>query len=51
MGRGPLPGPGKANQATIAESGTENIGSQILERRLSIPDWLALHDPLSVPDL
>jgi len=40
-----------ADQATVAESNPENVGSQILERRLSIAHRLAVHDPFFSPNL
>ena len=39
------------DQATIAEGNPENVGSQILERRLSIAHRLAVHHPFFSPNL
>ena len=39
------------DQATVTEGNTENVGSQILERRLSIAHRLAVHHPFFSPNL
>jgi len=39
------------DQATVAEGNPENVGSQILERCLSITHRLAVHHPLFTPNL
>jgi len=40
-----------ADQATVAEGNTENVGSQILESGLSIAHRLAVHHPFFSPNL
>jgi hypothetical protein len=46
LGRGYVAGVDATDQAAIAEGDTVNVGSQILECRLSIAHWLAVHTSL-----
>jgi len=41
----------KSQQTTIADGHPMDIGSQILECGLSIAHWLAMYNPLLLPDL
>jgi len=45
LGGGEVTGVNAADQTTVAEGNPENVGSQILERRLSIAHRLAVHPP------
>jgi len=40
-----------ADQTTVAEGNPENVGSQILERRLSIAHRFAVYHPFFSPNL
>lgn len=50
-GRCHVTGINVADQTTVAESDPENVGSQILERCLSIANRLAVHHPFFSPNL
>ena len=51
LGGGDGTGVNAADQTTVAEGNPENVGSQILERCLSIANRLAVHHPFFLPNL
>jgi hypothetical protein len=51
LGCGYVTGVNATDQATVAEGNMEDVGGQILERRLSIAHRFAVHHPFFSPNL